>query len=64
MYLTLLMVKNLFLYAILTDGKKIIDSEEELVGNKHKFPIENIFLLPRKISLKYLTNANKKKISF
>ncbi len=56
--------ENLFLYAILTDGK-IIDSEEELVGNKHKFPIENIFLLPRKISLKYLTNANKKKkISF
>ena len=39
--------KNLYLYAILENGK-IIEDEEELVNVKHKFPIEDIFLLQRK----------------
>ena len=54
--------ENLYLYAILENGK-IIEDEEELVNVKHKFPIEDIFLLPKKIlpkKLKYLSKINKK----
>ena len=40
--------ENLYLYAILKNGK-IIEDEEELVNVKHKIPIEDIFLLPKKI---------------
>ena len=39
--------ENLYLYAILTNGK-IIEDEETLVSIKQKYPIENIFLLKKK----------------
>ena len=59
--------ENLYLYAILEDGK-IIEDEDQLVNIKHKFPIEDIFLLPEKIlpnKLKYLSKINKKnKLNF
>jgi 2-phospho-L-lactate transferase/gluconeogenesis factor (CofD/UPF0052 family) len=59
--------ENLYLYAILKNGK-IINSEEELVTIKQKFPIENIFLLSKKLSSKILDiliKKNKKdKITF
>ncbi len=59
--------ENLYLYAILEDGK-IIKDEDELVNVKHKSPIKDIFLLPEKIStnkLKYLSKINKEnKIKF
>ena len=59
--------ENLYLYAILKNGK-IINNEEELVTIKQKFPIENIFLLSKKLSSKILDiliKKNKKdKITF
>ena len=59
--------ENLYLYAILENGK-IIEDEDELVNVKHKFPVEDIFLLPKKIfpkKLKSLSKINKKnKIKF
>ena len=51
--------ENLYLYAILEDGT-IIKSEDELVNIKQKFPIENIFLLSKKISKINLNTLNKK----
>ena len=50
--------KNLYLYAILENGK-IIENEDELVNIKQKFPIEDIFLLSEKISPYKLSNLNK-----
>ncbi len=50
--------KNLYLYAILENGK-IIKSEDELVNIKQKFPIEDIFLLSEKINPYKLINLNK-----
>ena len=53
--------ENLYLYAILNNGK-IIRDEEELVNIKQKYPIENIFLLRSKITdieLGVLKNKNK-----
>ena len=53
--------ENLYLYAILENGK-IIEDEEELVNVKHKFPIEDIFLLPEKIlpnKLKHISKISK-----
>ena len=59
--------ENLYLYAILENGK-IIEDEEELVNVKHKFPIEDIFLLPEKIlpnKLKHISKTSKNnKIKF
>ena len=50
--------KNLYLYAILENGK-IIENEDELVNIKQKFPIEDIFLLSEKITPYKLSNLNK-----
>ena len=50
--------ENLYLYAILKNGK-IIEDEEELVNVKHKFPVEDIFLLQKKILPKKLRNLSK-----
>jgi len=53
--------ENLYLYAILNNGK-IIRDEEELVNIKQKYPIENIYLLRNKITdnnLDILKNKNK-----
>ena len=50
--------KNLYLYAILENGK-IIENEDELVNIKQKFPIEDIFLLSEKITQYKLSNLNK-----
>ena len=59
--------ENLYLYAILTDGK-IIQDEEMLVSIKQKYPVENIFLLKNKISKNILNklnnNSKEKKILF
>jgi 2-phospho-L-lactate transferase/gluconeogenesis factor (CofD/UPF0052 family) len=49
--------ENLYLYAILTNGK-IIEDEETLVNIKQKYPIENIFLLKNKISKNILDKLN------
>jgi len=49
--------ENLYLYAILTNGK-IIEDEETLVNIKQKHPIENIFLLKNKISKNILDKLN------
>ncbi len=48
---------NLYLYAILKDGK-IIDNEEELVSVKQKYEVQNIFLLNKRISYKFLRIKN------
>jgi 2-phospho-L-lactate transferase/gluconeogenesis factor (CofD/UPF0052 family) len=51
--------ENLYLYAILNNGK-IIKDEEELVNTKQKHPIENIFLLKSKITNTDLDILKKK----
>ena len=51
--------ENLYLYAILNNGK-IIKDEEELVNTKQKYPIENIFLLKSKITNTDLDILKKK----
>ena len=55
--------KNLYLVAILENGEIVLD-EEKLVNIKHKYRVEDIFLLKRKLEKKKLNLLNKKNKKF
>lgn len=55
--------ENLYLVAILENGEIVLD-EEKLVNIKHKYRVENIFLLKKKLTKKNLNLINKKNKKF
>ena len=55
--------ENLFLIGLLENGEIVLD-EEKLVTKKHKFRIENLFLLKKKLTKKNLNFLNKKSKKF
>ena len=55
--------KNLYLVAILENGEIVLD-EEKLVNIKHKYRVEDIFLLKKKLEKKKLNLLNKKNKKF
>ena len=55
--------ENLYLLAILENGEIVLD-EEKLVNIKHKYRVEDIFLLKKKLEKKKLNLLNKKNKKF
>ena len=55
--------ENLYLVAILENGQIVLD-EEKLVSIKHKFRVEDIFLIKKKLTKKNLIYLNKKNKNF
>ena len=55
--------ENLYLVAILENGEIVLD-EEKLVNIKHKYRVEDIFLLNKKLEKKKLNLLNKKNKKF